>query len=530
MKSKVWKDLAMIQISDFLGLGKIKHSRDKKTIRNALLLLITYLAVGAIFLIYSFGFGKLYIDQGLGNVVLPLLFTMSSLAVLFTSLFKTNSYLIGAKDYELLQALPIPAGTIVSCRLLVSYCIECLFGAALLLPTGIYYRITFGEPVRFYLLLILAILFLPVFPIIISAVLGALLTAVSSRFRHKNIVMILGSVLLLVGIFFFSFRLPQIAVQDFQSMNEALLAGIFQIYPLTQLFFESVCLGMMSSTLLYLGISILCMILFSFIMQKTYQFLNTSLMAHRVRADYKIRNLKNRSVFQALFRKEWKRYLASPLYVTNTAVGYLLMIILSVFLCFSGADAIETFITIPGISDIVVLALPFVLATLSAMCCSTAASISIEGKNFWQMVTLPVKPSKIYNSKRAINLVLAIPAILISGIFIAVRIPLNAVSTFFLFAIPLAYTLLITELGLILNILFPKFDWKNETAIVKQGLPVCICVFGGMALGMVPIFLISALPESFRSLISPAVTLILLLAAFLLHLHTNKIELLQISE
>ena len=66
---------------------------------------------------------RLYIDQGMGEVVLPLLFAMSSLAVLFTSLFKTNSYLIGAKDYELLQALPIPAGTIVSCRLLVSYCI-----------------------------------------------------------------------------------------------------------------------------------------------------------------------------------------------------------------------------------------------------------------------------------------------------------------------------------------------------------------------------------------------------------------------
>ena len=47
MRSKVWKDLAMIQISDFLGLGKLKHSHDKKAIRNALLLLITYLAVGA---------------------------------------------------------------------------------------------------------------------------------------------------------------------------------------------------------------------------------------------------------------------------------------------------------------------------------------------------------------------------------------------------------------------------------------------------------------------------------------------------
>ena len=161
--------------------------------------------------------------------------------------------------------------------------------------------------------------------------------------------MIFGSILLLIGVFFFTFRLPQIEAQDFHSLNDILLTGIFQIYPLTRLFFESVCLNMVSSTLLYLGISAVCMALFYLIMQKTYQFLNTSLLAHSVRSDYKIQGLKTRSVFQALFRKEWKRYIASPLYVMNTAVGYLLMIILGAFLFFSGADSIEKIITIPNI-------------------------------------------------------------------------------------------------------------------------------------------------------------------------------------
>lgn len=530
MRAKVWKDLAMIQISDFLGLGKLKHSPDKKAVRNAVLLILCYVALGAIFLIYSFGFGKLYIDHGMGEVALPLLFAASSTAVLFTSLLKTNSYLIGAKDYEMLQALPIPTATIVSCRLFVTYCIEFLFGATLLLPTGIYYGITFGKTISFYIFLFLSVLFLPVFPIIVSAVFGVLLTAVSSRFRHKNIVMIFGSILLLIGVFFFTFRLPQIEAQDFHSLNDILLTGIFQIYPLTRLFFESVCLNMISSALLYLGISAVCMALFYLIMQKTYQFLNTSLLAHSVRSDYKIQGLKTRSVFQALFRKEWKRYIASPLYVMNTAVGYLLMIILGAFLFFSGADSIEKIITIPNIADTITSTLPFILGMLSAMCCSTAVSISIEGKNFWQTVSLPVKPSMIYNSKRAIHFVFAIPAIFLSSTLIALKIPFDPLSLFFLFAVPLSYSFFTAELGLILNIRFPKFDWKNETAIVKQGLPVSLCVFGGMFLGLAPIFAMFSVPESFRTFISLAITLFLSITALILHHRINKIELVQISE
>ena len=493
MRAKVWKDLAMIQISDFLGLGKIKHSPDKKAVRNAVLLILCYVALGAFFLIYSFGFGKLYIDHGMGEVALPLLFAASSTAVLFTSLLKTNSYLIGAKDYEMLQALPIPTATIVSCRLFVTYCIEFLFGAALLLPTGIYYGITFGKTISFYSFLFLSLLFLPVFPIIVSAVLGVLLMAISSRFRHKNIAMIFGSILLLIGV-------------------------------------ESVFLNMVSSTLLYLGISAVCMALFYLIMQKTYQFLNTSLLAHSVRSDYKIQGLKTRSVFQALFRKEWKRYIASPLYVMNTAVGYLLMIILGAFLFFSGEDSIEKIITIPNIADTITSTLPFILGMLSAMCCSTAVSISIEGKNFWQTVSLPVKPSMIYNSKRAIHFVFAIPAIFLSCTLIALKIPFDPLSLFFLFAVPLSYSFFTAELGLILNIRFPKFDWKNETAIVKQGLPVSLCVFGGMFLGLAPIFAMFSVSESFRTFISLAITLFLSVTALILHHRINKIELVQISE
>lgn len=530
MKSKVFADLAWIQISDFLGIGKLKHSRDKKVIGKTFFFCLAYLAVAAIFICYGFLFGKLYIDQGLADLALPFLFTIASIAVLWTSLLKSNSYLIGAKDYEMLQSLPISTGSVVSCRLLVSYCLECLFGAALLLPTGFYYGITFDQDIFYYVILIVDTLFLPVFPIIVATILGVIVTAVSSRFRHKNIIMIFLSMALLIGVLLLSFSAPEIDSQEFLSINDQFLSIIFQIYPLSRFFSEGLCSGIASSTIFYLGISLLCLVLFYFVMQKTYQFLNTALLAHSVRADYKITSMKSHSLSHALFQKEWKRYCSSPVYVLNTIAGYLLMVLLGGFLCFSGPDALQSLMPIPEISDLVVSALPFVLGLCGSMGCSTAASISIEGKNLWQTVALPVKSSKIYNSKRAVSLIVAVPASILSSVLVFLAIPMELTAAVFLFVIPLLYVWFSAELGLFLNLLFPKFDWKNETAIVKQGLPMFIVVFGGMALGILPIILMNIVPETFQDFVSPAVVILLLIAACILHCAANKIELISVAE
>ena len=41
--------------------------------------------------------------------------------------------------------------------------------------------------------------------------------------------------------------------------------------------------------------------------------------------------------------------------------------------------------------------------------------------------------------------------------------------------------LFITSFGLMLNLLMPNLEWKDETVPVKQSLPVTIVLFGGWA-------------------------------------------------
>ena len=106
------------------------------------------------------------------------------------------------------------------------------------------YGITFDQDIFYYVILIVDTLFLPVFPIIVATILGVIVTAVSSRFRHKNIIMIFLSMALLIGVLLLSFSAPEIDSQEFLSINDQFLSIIFQIYPLSRFFSEGLCLSL----------------------------------------------------------------------------------------------------------------------------------------------------------------------------------------------------------------------------------------------------------------------------------------------
>lgn len=67
--------------------------------------------------------------------------------------------------------------------------------------------------------------------------------------------------------------------------------------------------------------------------------------------------------------------------------------------------------------------------------------------------------------------------------------------------------------GVWINLLFPKFDWINETAAVKQGASTIIAMLGSMAILAVPAILYIALVGRFVSLEIYLLICIILFAA-----------------
>ena len=93
---------------------------------------------------------------------------------------------------------------------------------------------------------------------------------------------------------------------------------------------------------------------------------------------------------------------------------------------------------------------------------TTAASLSLEGKNRWIMCSVPTQARTVYNSKIAVNLTVILPVLYISAIFIRIAITCSLMQTVLLFIIPTVYTFFISVLGVYLNIKFPKYDWTSE--------------------------------------------------------------------
>ncbi len=58
-----------------------------------------------------------------------------------------------------------------------------------------------------------------------------------------------------------------------------------------------------------------------------------------------------------------------------------------------------------------------------------------------------------------------------------------------MFATPLVYGVFTAMCGLKLNTVYTNLDWVSEVQIVKQGAPVMITMFVGMAISLVPLIL-----------------------------------------
>ncbi len=156
---------------------------------------------------------------------------------------------------------------------------------------------------------------------------------------------------------------------------------------------------------------------------------------------------------------------------------------------------------------------------------TTAASLSLEGKNRWIMCSAPTQARTVYNSKIAVNLTVILPVLYISAIFIRIAIPCSLMQTILLFAIPTVYAFFISVLGVYLNIKFPKYDWTSEYYAVKGGaISVLATVGGGMASSLTPLYLCIIFPH-YQMMIMFGITCLILLATLAIYLKVCRTQL-----
>lgn len=424
---------------------------------------------------------SVYFSLGQPQYVIPMAFLATCAFIFFTTVFRVGQFLITCKDNDLVFSLPLPKSIIVLSRYIALYLFELTLSVMIIGTAYGFYVYHMGFTAGMLVYALIGIFLAPLFPLLLSAIFGVLLTTLTSKLPLKRFFQFVLYIAFIGAVFYISFRSS--SGNGAQTAMQATgIADRFSyiMYPL-HLYTE----GDPLSLVLYVAASILSAVLTVALLTKYFFTLNKMMTGQRLKGNFKLRTLHAGSLSGALLRKEFQRFTSSTLYMLNASINLLILLIVSVAVFF--IKEIDLLLEIPPAIDMIFPILPLAISFMIVSAGSASSSLSLEGKNIWLPASLPVTSAQVFHAKLKLHLLLELPIVLISAILITIRFRVTGVYLVTLFLLPLLFALTTAVVGLALNIRFPNFTWTNETAVIKQSAPVLITVLSGMALSILPI-------------------------------------------
>jgi len=409
-------------------------------------------------------------------------FVMGLIAVaigLLGSIFNAYSTVYNAKDNELLLSMPIPPRHIVFVRITSLIVLTMLFEAVVLVPAFIA-RVVL-KPVTPLVVVnhLLLFLFVTLFVVALTLVLAFVIAAIGRKVKRKSLVTVVTSVAFIV-LYYYCYFKAQSVLSSLMTMTEvpsSIKNGLFLFYYMGRAA-EGDTVGMAvfaavataAFALAYVAITLLFR---RFSVERSTKALKS-----------KSGNVRSTKPSAALFKREWKRFISIPVYILNCSLGTLVMLVVGVFV-YIKADMVSMILYAMGQvfshtnGAIPSAAILFMIASMNDL---TAPSVSLEGRSMWLIRSLPVTPTDVFKAKIELHLALTIlPGLFAASAFVYAFRP-DVMSAILLFLSVPAFVLLSASFGLMMNLLKPFMDWKNETIAVKTSVSVLVSIFGMLAL------------------------------------------------
>ncbi len=404
-------------------------------------------------------------------------FVMGLIAIaigLLGSVFNTYFTVFDAKDNDLLLSLPIPPNKIVFVRVLSVAAMAALYESTALIPTFLV-RVIFRKASALCVInTFVLFFFVTAFVVALSLALGFVVAAVARKVKKKSMITVVVSIVMLV-LYYVGYFKAQQGIMHLMQMTEvpkAVKTWMFLFYhmglaaegrPISMLIFSSISAGV-------------CLFAY-FLLAKNFIRFATSKKSASVKG--KKGKITASKASSSLLRRELKRFSSSPNYILNCAFGTLMMVVAGVFF-FIKWSSLRT------LAETVSVYLPhsnglFIAAILVCLLSSgndlTAPSVTLEGKNIWILLSLPVRTGQIFKAKIQMHLLLTVfPALFVSAAALF-AIGASALSWVFMLLLVCAFILFAAEYGLVLNLIKPSLKWTSEIVALKQSPSVLVSVF-----------------------------------------------------
>jgi ABC-2 type transport system permease protein len=455
---------------------------------------ILYVVVLMLFL-YGLIFYPLMRAAATAGLAAPLLGLVLLGAMTVTMIFgiiHLIGYVFLARDVEFLFALPVSGRSVFASKFVVVYILEWLLAMLLFAPALVLYA--WLAPVNWAIFLpavLIVLPLLPAVPLALSALLASVFIRISVFSRRRDVFTIAGSIVMLAAVFYGQGRLQAYLGESSEETAAALLAGsegmlraatgafppaMWAAEALTQSateawrglgWFAFVSLAALAFAVWFSGL------LFRKAGSAHLEAAKTSTArAPKIPA-------ARRPAALALFIRDWKILLRTPVYAINSLAGILIIPIMLVVMPNAGLADSLVYLDIPP--DGWVLVFAALLTMLGVFNTAAATAVSREGRTFWLTRAIPLTARQQTLSRFAVSYAVFLLglAAAVPSLYFALRPPAWQLLAALPIVLPLSAA--VTAACMIPDALKPKLRWISESEAMKQNMNS----LAGMLLGLV---------------------------------------------
>lgn len=457
MLRSLWK----LQWKQFAA--RMKKGNGKKTSGGWLVFLMLFFVVCMEILMFVV-FAELVplCEMGLTWLYFAMAGTAALALSMLGSVFMTQAQLYDAKDNERLLSMPIPPKYILLTRIAMLFTTTAGYTLAVLLPAFGIYAFSYGASATMIIGWLFTFVALSLISQSVCCALGWVLHKLLSRLRNKAVVSLLYMVIFMAVYWYF-----------YANVN-SFLSGL--------------------------------------VMQGT-QIAGAKRKSGKASA-------KQRTPVLSVAHKEQRKFFTSPAYLMNFGFGLVVIPVLPIAAAIFRGKLMQMISLMSFRPEWIALGIFGVMAFCIATSCATAPSISLEGKNLWVLRTMPIRGKTVLLGKLLMVCRLQMPFVAVSVLALCLIVGCGIGLTVLTVCVCVLFCWFVGTLGLVMNLLAPRFDWQSENQPCKQSLSVCVTMFGAYFFAAVIVgvfFAVSAL--HIPGIAAYAVTTaFLLLASVLMHL------------
>lgn len=400
----------------------------------------------------------------------------------FINMLITKAILYDAKDNDFLLSLPIVDRNIILARMLNVFVNAIIYTSLVWIPMIIHSQIYLGFNVLNLLYGIITLILLTLTVTALSCVFGHLIAIITKKFKKKNLVTTVLTMLLL-GLYYYVYFNANKFMTALLAQKDKFISFLNTKGILLSLLGKAVTgdsLSLLISLGLYLAICVLGFLLILPNYRK--QLISTPAFAKK---EFKGNYSKQSSIKNTLLNRELKLFFSNSTYTLNCGLGIVMMIVASIAL-FIFKGRIDELLPLLDIIPIIKTVLPIILMCsillIAGMDALSVPAVSLEGKNYWLIRCLPVSTYDILSSKRELQFRLHVVPCVILAIICTYIFKIEGL-TQVLFVLSVVIGLVfVTCFDLFLGIKGANLKWTDATTVIKASGNVAIAIFGDMIL------------------------------------------------